>query len=31
MRYYYLANKEYFNKIKNTYKGKLKSRGLILV
>ena len=31
MRYYYLANKEYFNKIKNTYKSKLKPRELILV
>ena len=31
MRHYYLANKEYFNKIKNTYKSKLKPRELILV
>ena len=31
VRYYYLANKEYFNKIKNTYKNKLKPRELILV
>ena len=28
---YYLANKEYFNKIKNTYKSKLKPRELMLV
>ena len=31
MRCYYLANKEYFNKIKNTSKSKLKPRELILV
>ena len=31
MRRYYLANKEYFNKIKNTYKSKLKPRELMLV
>ena len=31
MRHYYLANKEYFNKIKNTYKSKLKPRELMLV
>ena len=31
MRYYYLANKEYFNKIKNTYKSKLKPRELVLI
>ena len=31
MHYYYLANKEYFNKIKNIYKSKLKPRELILV
>jgi hypothetical protein len=31
VRYYYLANKEYFNKIKNTYKSKLKPRELMLV
>ena len=31
MRCYYLANKEYFNKIKNTRKSKLKPRELILV
>ena len=31
MRYYYLANKEYFNKTKNTYKSELKPRELILV
>ena len=31
MRRYYLANKEYFNKIKNTYKSKLKLKKLILV
>jgi hypothetical protein len=31
VRYYHLANKEYFNKIKNTYKSKLKLRELILV
>ena len=31
MRRYYLANKEYFNKIKNTYKSELKPRELILV
>jgi hypothetical protein len=31
VRRYYLANKEYFNKIKNTYKSKLKLRELILV
>jgi hypothetical protein len=31
VRRYYLANKEYFNKIKNTYKSKLKPRELVLV
>ena len=31
VRRYYLANKEYFNKIKNTYKSELKPRELILV
>ena len=31
MRRYRLANKEYFNKTKNTYKSKLKPRELILV
>jgi hypothetical protein len=31
VRRYYLANKEYFNKTKNTYKSKLKPRELILV
>jgi hypothetical protein len=31
VRCYYLANKEYFNKIKNTYKSKLKPRELVLV
>ena len=31
MRYYYLAIKEYFNKIKNTYKSKLKPKELVLV
>ena len=31
MRRYYLANKEYFNKIKNTYKSELKPRELMLV
>ena len=28
---YYLANKEYINKIKNTYKGKLKPKEFILI
>jgi hypothetical protein len=28
---YYLANKECFNEIKNTYKGKLEPRELVLV
>ena len=28
---YYLANKEYFNKTKNTYKGKLEPKELILI
>ena len=31
MRRYYLVNKEYFNKIKNIYKSKLKPRELVLV
>jgi hypothetical protein len=31
IHYYYLASKEYFNKIKNIYKSKLKPRELILV
>jgi hypothetical protein len=31
MRRYRLANKEYFNEIKNTCKGKLESGGLMLV
>jgi hypothetical protein len=29
--YYYLANKEYFNEIKNTYKGELEPGELILI
>ena len=28
---YYLANKEYFNEIKNTYKGEFKPRELVLI
>ena len=28
---YYLTYKEYFNKIKNTYKGKLKPRKFVLI
>ena len=31
VHYYYLANKEYFNKTKNTYKGELEPRELVLI
>ena len=29
--YYYLANKKYFNEIKNTYKGEFKFGELVLI
>ena len=31
VHYYYLASKEYFNKIKNIYKGELKPEEFVLV